>query len=599
MTALSGRLTARSSPTARLLAATTLGAMIVALEVAPASAQQPPIVILSNVPADIPGGAPNADLATAAAFAWQEFIALNWPAQAGVREVPDTSLPFGYRATAGGPPLVWQTLRHKVEMFPPRDQNNVTAPLPAPHGAEKGPPFYGYDDPPAYFYVPQEPNPATPTTPIVASSDGSIAACPNQNASPSATAPYVNLDETTQIGLDSMFAGVVPNAPTALNSAPQLIRFMAKGNRAQYLYVMQNDYWYRSAGLVAAQQNYQNAVAKGTPLRPPFVFFPVGTIEVKSAWRPLAPTENASRFHTTTVRFYETTGPADNMTICHVDAQWALLALHITHKTPTAPGFVFATFEQADNILDAGGKPIEDENGAVVIPQPGPPTEPPQFYRDSRTNPIVSLDPGAKYCADTGPRLFYHELFPALPGGGNICVRKRYHDIPQVIQAVNRAAHGAIVDYENRYRVPGSPWRYYKLVNVQAFPFDKTVIDNSNPNSPHGAPTFFQANSVVETDYTLQNFSGRISIGGPPTDYPVGGTGSDFKNLHLFTEFPPSVRAYNMGGCQGCHANAQLGGNDFSFILDGNTFQTTPDAPGPANSKAAAERYRLRFKKLE
>jgi hypothetical protein len=33
------------------------------------------------LPADIPGGAPKATLLQAAAFAWQEFIALTWPAQ--------------------------------------------------------------------------------------------------------------------------------------------------------------------------------------------------------------------------------------------------------------------------------------------------------------------------------------------------------------------------------------------------------------------------------------------------------------------------------------------------------------------------------------
>ncbi len=36
------------------------------------------ITVSPEVPADIPGGASQATLAQAAAFAWQEFIALNW-----------------------------------------------------------------------------------------------------------------------------------------------------------------------------------------------------------------------------------------------------------------------------------------------------------------------------------------------------------------------------------------------------------------------------------------------------------------------------------------------------------------------------------------
>ena len=34
----------------------------------------------SQLPSDIPGGANNATINSAANFAWQEFIALNWPA---------------------------------------------------------------------------------------------------------------------------------------------------------------------------------------------------------------------------------------------------------------------------------------------------------------------------------------------------------------------------------------------------------------------------------------------------------------------------------------------------------------------------------------
>jgi hypothetical protein len=44
-----------------------------------------------TLPSDIAGagGAPAATLQQAAAFAWQEFIALNWPAMAGQRDVAD------------------------------------------------------------------------------------------------------------------------------------------------------------------------------------------------------------------------------------------------------------------------------------------------------------------------------------------------------------------------------------------------------------------------------------------------------------------------------------------------------------------------------
>src|ERR1700722_16169462 len=65
------------------------------------------------LPSDITGGAPAATLQQAAAFAWQEFIALNWPAMAGQRDVADPNQKFG----PGSGPLVWQMFRGKVEIF--------------------------------------------------------------------------------------------------------------------------------------------------------------------------------------------------------------------------------------------------------------------------------------------------------------------------------------------------------------------------------------------------------------------------------------------------------------------------------------------------
>src|SRR5262249_54706870 len=98
----------------------------------PLGAQDPPpaITISPNFPSDVPGGAPNASLQTAAAFAWQEFIALNWPAKAGVRDTPDPAQKFGAPTTG---PLVWHTYRAKNEIFPGSNSQNKP-----PHGYTPG-----------------------------------------------------------------------------------------------------------------------------------------------------------------------------------------------------------------------------------------------------------------------------------------------------------------------------------------------------------------------------------------------------------------------------------------------------------------------------
>jgi hypothetical protein len=174
------------------------------------------INVYPALPSDIAGGAPAATLQQAAAFAWQEFIALNWPAMAGERDIPDLNQKFG--ASTG--PLVWETFRGKVEIF-----NLTKDPTGsyAPPGYCATPPDYGYNSPPAYFY----------RTKLVP-------ACPGQTepASPA----WVNIDETTEIGLDQMFAGG-PAIEDSANTSPQLIRFAVKANHVEYDYVAKNQYF--------------------------------------------------------------------------------------------------------------------------------------------------------------------------------------------------------------------------------------------------------------------------------------------------------------------------------------------------------------------
>ena len=104
--------------------------------VQPASAQTlPPNFISPNVPHDVPAGT-SATVAQLAVFAWQEFIALNWvamnPGTTSVRGRPNTAVgPPGFLGIApdgnGNFPLVvWQTYRHKNELFP-ADGNTATS----------------------------------------------------------------------------------------------------------------------------------------------------------------------------------------------------------------------------------------------------------------------------------------------------------------------------------------------------------------------------------------------------------------------------------------------------------------------------------------
>src|SRR5215831_18522529 len=487
------------------------------------STPTPGLSITSSPPTELNpsgGGPANATLTQAAQFAWNEFFALNWPAgpqngQQGQRDTPSSTCAFGDPSPACAGPLVWQTFRGKVEIFPGITQqpNGYPSPTPTPI-----PPNYswGYDALPQYNYDPPTVNP-----------------CPGQTAL--SQAAWINLDETDQITLDSMYAGVVTAAPSAFNSAPQLIRFMAKANRAEYVYIASRQWFGGNAptGNTATyvQQNHSDPTDPNNyVLLPPNSLSNTNTIEIKAGWRVLNPSEVSSgRFHTANVRYYEKgsssnpcyweeTQPATNGEV------FGLVALHIIQKTPSAPYFIYATFEQADNILDTQGRPIEDADGNVVRvppclpPLPCPTTPLTQLDDTSTVNPnsvppqIALQPPSAQYCT-TGTnmppknRLYYLNTKgkTGLPTAGYICVNRRDNNIPPVIVSVNSAAHGLIRSYSAQHGIKNSVWQYYKLVNVQYVPINKNhagpfgqgqaennPLTGSNPNS------YYLANIVVE-----------------------------------------------------------------------------------------------------
>lgn len=505
------------------------------------------------LPPDIPGGAPTATLSAAAAFAWQEFFALNWPAvpqtgQVGTRGVADTTRPFGDPTYTG--PLVWETYRSKIEIFP----GNGPPPGYTSNGASAD---YGFDAAPVYNYLQTVP--------------------PCNGEDPTDPTPYVNLDEVTQIGLNTMYAGIVPPAPTPQNSDPQRIRFLAKANRDQYVYVASNQYWNHGGNYYSAVNTYTNSL-KTNQVPPPgsVISFPSGTVEVKAGWRMLAPTEDATHFHTQTVRYYENAGGGtpSNPKPCYRDATWGLVALHIIHKTPTAPSFIFATFEQADNIRSAGnGQPVEDANGKIINPPPQGtnPTSPYPTYQDGYNSATHQPDPSVTvgsqpFCTNQGSQIFYKNLSPGLPKGtpgSGVCINERYFQIPSDVVNANVQAHQTLASAG-----AGGPWQFYKLVNVQWRPFDVATINHSDPNSPNNEATFSLANIVVETNSTLQAFQGALIANGPDAGVKTSfnNAGGPFTNVHVAAG--SQYQSFNMGGCMGCHGNAQVAGTDFSFILD-------------------------------
>jgi hypothetical protein len=547
------------------------------------------IAITAQVPGDLPAGD---SLPQAAAFAWNEFIALNWPAvqqagQLGTRGAADDTATFGVPGDSR--PLVWHTYRSKVEIFPPNGTfpNGYDTVSAGGMKTADSAHSYGYDALPRYRYR----NPVSP-----ASGPGT-----------GRQAPWINLDETNEIGLDAMYAG----AGTGSTSLRGLILFTAKANRAEYNYVAANRY-FDSTTLAAANAassgfvvRNRSSPAAGTAANG--VSLPTGTIELKAAWRALTAAEAASnRFYTTRVRYYPTGST-------YVDTTMGLVALHIIHNTPSRPYFVFATFEQADNLLSSGGGRVEDVNGNLNAGfDTLPPMDPGLTSRNARRPGSAGYTPanvqhlGPDSVTSTpGSRLYYVNTPGTGEPDGIISVNRRVHGIPPEIVQANVNAHTVMTQYATARGLPAAVWQYYKLVNVQYRPIDKPTPGVAYAGAD--SATYYQANIVVETDQNLQKFSGRFqpsyalgksvvdSGGNRITDW-CGGNAFPTHSLPRGTLPPGCARngdsiqnvyaggkAYNMGGCMGCHGNAQVQGGDFSFLAIGGPVE----APDSANAERA------------
>jgi hypothetical protein len=568
----------------------------------------PPINVAAYAPpTDIPSGAANASIQQAAAFAWQEFIALNWPAvqQSGGLNQRDT--PDSAQCAFGDPKCkdrlrVWETYRGKVEIFP-GDGN-------PPNGYATPPPqsqnwSYGYDSLPQYDYA----------AGLVTGPCGTGTAPPR--------AAWPNLDETDQISLDAMYSGMSPKSASG-NVDPQLVRFLAKANRTEYTYVARHNGWW--SGSAPYSQTITYVTTNGgdpPPNSDQYVSLPNGSIEVKAGWRLLGPKEDPTRFHRQLVRYYE---PSGN-NACYREQLWGLVALHIIQKTPSAPYFVYASFEQADNIRTNSGTPVENDDGAVIVPPtaicpagqkyPCPMTPVTQFIDapspqpSSIVPPQVVLNPAtAPYCTiglaqRPANQLYYLNEIGPVPRKGFICVNQRAQLIPPQIVAVNQAAHTAISAYAGQHGFGSGPWAHYKLINVQYVPVDKTYAGffrGKNPQNYDNPASYYLANSVVETNTILQTFSGGLT--------PVVRSDYQYHFWDVATSPipkptpPPSLtethkqvyyggHGHDMGGCMGCHGSqGQDQGGDFSVILARNVV-TGPEVPNSAAVGASVGASRL------
>jgi hypothetical protein len=429
-------------------------------------------------------------------FAWQSFIALNWPTlDGGERGQPDPAKMIG--ATQDGQllPVVWSSYKLPSEVFL----------------ANAAPPA-GWNDPP--------PPPPSYCKNVPAGAKVISMAAKDQ--------PGV-IGDVNQAGFPQSTKLKIrgPVADQMLNYVRYEIRF----NRSEFEYFNINQYYDRNKQIAAVQNTQQNSqTPPPNPLKTPTYQFPPkgkesyveklppydqqGTIELKAAWRILDPKKDVVD------RYYHIPAYIDNGGgNCKLQTV-GLVGLHILRLTPgTGPTWIWATFEQVDNV-EVGANAPRRPDGSALTPSlnPGPGGSPPPPYF-----------PGG-YFGDEPQPIPHSGPIPKPTAPNNI---SRLTDIPDDARAVNQKYQSMLSN---------TVWKNYELVgNLGPY-----VAGSSTPK-----PKFFVPN------------------GTPPgsTDQPVYINSRDLANTTMEAYVQPT-------SCIICHAYAVPWGVFYSRPKDMNTFQS-------------------------
>jgi len=452
-------------------------------------------------------------------FAWQEFIALNWAAAAGQRGVADpnaTPAMFGSPSASGL--TVWETYKDKSEVF-------------LPLGAEPKP----WEAPP--------PPPACQNAAAV------TIALQNprvQVLSMLSAFGDFRLDETTQA-----------SGQWLADQNGNLIYYDIRIDKGEFDWIVKNKFYN------ADVQNKTAATGVNpTPGGDYQVKLPagcneggcpapqLGAIELKAAWRILTNPAEYGRYLTSQAVLISPSGVCSPATI-------GLVALHIIHKTALQPQFIWATFEQVDNVPPAATATPTTFNSPNCqctnqIPDSCLTSKPP--------SPVYqNCEAGQRVCAPNNttplPVTPPYNITASCPAYAVQVTRYRPISNTTIdpVADTNTAAMQLI-----RSADPQSVFQYYQLVDVlwSNSPQDPYTNDKGHPGPP--APL-----------YVMQQVPEPVSL-------PVANT---------------TMETYVQGmTCLNCHIAATVPNgpyaSDYSFLLGDAT------SPTVLNLAAAPERQR-------
>lgn len=281
----------------------------------------------------------------------------------------------------------------------------------------------------------------------------------------------------------------------------------------------------------------------------------IGSIFVKSSWKIIAGNDKPDDFYTMNALIYTpehgTFGeePTVEKDDCEVK-QVGLVGLHIVHRTPSAPQWVWATFEHTKNA------PYHDEIDTQ---------EEVKALREKKASySLFDIDKCAGAAGSSGCQI---NQVPAHPWNPLVVNKAKATQVVRMVRPGKIATdiNSEVAKALESNKVAG-PWKNYFLVDVQ-FPTVLGLRDTSsgvakeNSAYPDGVPTpSFLANSTMET--YIQGLSAEQNAHGTPP--ASGGAVSQSADSHGAVLGVPRVTS----SCISCHYDATTStGTNSNFVF--------------------------------
>ncbi len=341
------------------------------------------------------------------------------------------------------------------------------------------------------------------------------------------------------------------------------VRYEVLVNKEEFDYIVSNKLYSLDGQVEYTQKAGDNEIA-----------FPIGStskrlrgaIEVKLAWKELGPNDDRSRFFTRRIRVQLAEPYPDGQQPPTREIDAGLVGMHISMRTLSSPEWIWATFEQIDNVrsnpLPGGGEshPNFFDPHSDAAPNQLPPKN---ATIDPRTgSPVIEPDP-----AKATTWIEHLTTTPVQVTRVDVPTQGTLNPLDKEIAASTAALNAEV---QAALRREHSVFQYYELIGTQwpvrpnapAFAGgNMSAPESITHKTPGNVVPVFLVNTTMETYFQkgLQpagplEQDDRLADGAPPIDNtPVFGTES----------------------CVGCHysAGAAVGfrtNADGSFQRDGN-----------------------------